>query len=390
MARGDLRRFHRDPLGFLEDLSRRRSTDVFPLPWGGWCAGDTDAALTVLRAPEFNAGLSTFYGSLLPSRAAQIEVGHGVRNLIRARLPEYRDNLAEAVPRLPAAGRWPETGTALVYECTADLLLHPAAAPELRRLLARSVRAGLLIRSPLIRERARAEILRVRLLAALIRHIGQRRGEGVDPSGPCDLLDAILDACPPETTDDAVAELYVLLFRSIVGNVGYAVAWTVLLAGLHHAPSTPGAPWPWPTDRIVREAARHRPFVWMVGRPVPHPMQFGGVALRPGEIVSVSPYLLHHDERHWRRPDAFDPERWADPGARGPYLPFSAGPFICAGAAVAQTMATDAVAALAADTRLTVLGGHTRPMVTNAVAPRAFTLSRTTELLTRSHAPERR
>ncbi|MET7301661.1 hypothetical protein [Embleya sp. NPDC005575] len=53
-----------------------------------------------------------------------------------------------------APGRRPETGPALVYECTADLLLHPAAAPELRRLLARSVGAGLLIRSPLIRERA--------------------------------------------------------------------------------------------------------------------------------------------------------------------------------------------------------------------------------------------
>ncbi|MYS84820.1 cytochrome P450 [Embleya scabrispora] len=387
MARGDLRRFHRDPLGFLEDLSRRRSTDVFRLPWGGWCAGETELALAVLRDPGFNAGLSTFYGDLLPSRSAQIAVGHAVRNIIRARLPEYRENLAAAVPRLPAAGRWPETGTALVYECLADLLLHPAAAPELRSLLARSVGGGLLIRSPLMRERARAEILRSRLFTALIRHIGRRRGQGVDPGGPRDLLDAVLDACPRETTDEVVAELYVLLFRSIVGNVGYAVAWTVLLAGLHHPP---GAPWPWPTDWIVRESARHRPFVWMVGRPVPHPIECGGVALRPGTILSVSPYLLHHDERHWSRPDAFDPERWAHPDKRGPYLPFSAGPFICAGAAVAQTMTTDTVAALAADARLTVLGGHTRPVVTNAAAPCAFTLSRTTEPLTRSHAPERR
>lgn len=178
-----------------------------------------------------------------------------------------------------------------------------------------------------------------------------------------------------------------LLFRSIVGNIGYAVAWTVLPAGLHHAPQ---AAWPWPTDWIVREAARHRPFVWMVGRPVPHPVEFGGVALRPGAILSVSPCLLHHDERHWNRPDVFDPERWAHPDTRGPYLPFSAGPFICAGAAVAQTMTADAVAALAGDARLSVLGGRTRPVVTNAAAPRAFTLNRTTEPVTRSHAPEGR
>ncbi|MFF7245906.1 cytochrome P450 [Embleya sp. NPDC008237] len=387
MARADLRRFHRDPLGFLDDLSRRRTTGVFRLPWGGWCVGETDLALTVLRDPEFNAGLSTFYGDLLPSRSAQLAVGHAVRNLVRARLPEYRENLAEAVPRLPAATSWPEAGTALLHECTADLLLHPAAAPDLRRLLARSVGAGLLIRSPLMRERARAEILRARLFAALIRHIGQRRAQGGDPGGPRDLLDAVLDACPSETSEDDVAELYVLLFRSIVGNVGYAVAWTVLLAGLHHPP---GAPWPWPTDRIVREAARHRPFVWMVGRPVPHPVEIGGVALRPGAILSVSPYLLHHDERHWSRPHAFDPDRWAHPDPRRPYLPFGAGPFVCAGAALARTMAGDAVAALAGDARLTVLGGHTRPVVTNAAAPHAFTLSRTTEPVTRSHAPERR
>ncbi|MFJ8741581.1 cytochrome P450 [Embleya sp. NPDC127516] len=387
MGRRVPRRFRQDPLGFLEDLSRRRSAGVFPLPWGGWCVGDPELALAVLRDPEFNAGLSTFYGDLLPSRPAQIALGHAVRNVLRPRLPEYRENLAEAVAELPAAGRWPETGPALVYRCTADLLLHPSAAPGLRHLLARSVGAGLLIRSPLMRERVRVELLRPRLFAALIEHIGQRRAAGGDPDAPRDLLDAVVGACPENTDDRIVAELYVLLFRSIVGNVGYTVAWTVLLAGLH---SAPGAPWPWPPEWIVREAARHRPFVWMVGRPVPDPVEFGGVELRPGAILSVSPYLLHHDERHWNRPDAFRPERWAHPDERGPYLPFSAGPFICAGAAIAQTMATDAVAALAGGARLTVVDGDTRPVVTNAAAPQPFTLSRTTRSVTGSPASGRR
>nr|WP_237535329.1 cytochrome P450 [Streptomyces sp. SID3343] len=63
----------------------------------------------------------------------------------------------------------------------------------------------------------------------------------------------------------------------------------------------------------------------MVGRPVPHPVAFGGVAFRTGAILSVSPYLLHHDERHWSRPQTFDPERWGRADTPGPYLPFSAG-----------------------------------------------------------------
>ncbi|WP_439678947.1 cytochrome P450 [Embleya sp. MST-111070] len=387
MGRGDLRQFHRDPLGFLDGLSRARATDVFPLPWGGWCVGDSDLALVVLRDPEFNGGLSTFYGDLLPSRSAQIALGHTIRNTIRPRLPEYRRNLAEAVAELPTSARWPEAGPALVYRCLADLLLHPTSPPELRLLLARSVGAGLLIRSPTIRGRVRTELLRPRLFAALTRDIARRRARGVDPGEPRDLLDAVIGGCPEETPDPVVAELYLLLYRSIVGNVGYAVAWSVLLAGLH---GVPGEPWPWPAEWIVREAARHRPFVWMVGRPTPHAVEFGGVALPPGTILSVSPYLLHHDERRWSRPDLFRPERWARPQACGPYLPFSTGPFVCGGAVIAQTMATDTVAALADDARLSVVGGAARPVVTNAAAPRPFTLSRTTKSPTGSSASKRR
>ncbi|MDJ1130753.1 cytochrome P450 [Streptomyces iconiensis] len=348
---------------------------------------DTEPALTVLRDPLFNSGTSAFFGDLLPTRDAQTAVGRAVRNAVRDRLPDCRAQLAEAAARLPADTRWPDAGPMLVYRGTADLLLHPEAPYALRQLLEHSVTAGLLVRPQRIRQRVRVEALRPRLFAALAAHVRDRREEGLRGGGPRDMLDAVLGACPPEATDRTVVELYVLLFRSVVGNIGYTVAWTLLLAGLH---STRGAPPPWPADWTVREAARHRPFVWMVGRPVPHALEVGGVPFESGTVLSVSPYLLHHDADRWPRPDAFEPERWERPDRCGPCLPFSTGPFTCAGAAVAHSLATEAVAQLTTGALVTVSDGDPRPLVTNAAVPRPFTLHRGTHRRVKAHTPGRR
>ncbi|GCD47557.1 cytochrome P450 [Streptomyces paromomycinus] len=346
---------------------------MFRLPWGAWCVRDTELALTVLRDPAFHRGMSTFFGDMLPSRTAQIALGRAVRDLMRAYLPAYRQRMAEAAAGLGPVSQWPGAGPLLVHRCTADVLLRPGAPPALRRRLAQAVAAGLTARQPSMRRRARAELLRPELLATIIEHVHDRRAQGSTADEPQDVLDAVIGAGPEELTDRTVANLYVLLFQSIVGNIGYAVAWSLLLACLHHPP---GPPWPWPADWLVREAARHRPFVWMVGRPVPHALEFGGLPFAAGTILSVSPYLLHHDPHRWDRPETFRPGRWGEPGGQGPYLPFSAGPFTCAGAAVAHSMATEAVAALAQDARLTVSGGDARPLVSGSVLPRPFTLRR--------------
>ncbi|MFI9204737.1 cytochrome P450 [Streptomyces sp. NPDC053048] len=375
MSMVEMLRFRRDPLGFVEEFSRRSPSGVFRLPWGAWCVGDSELALAVLRDPAFNKGMAPFFGDLLPSRSAQVDFGHAVRNLVRARMPEYRDNMARAVAEMPAVSRWPATGTVLVYRSTADLLLYPHASPTLRSSMEQAVRVGTLIRAPHMWQRARVEMRRPKLKPAVIEEVTARRKEGIPAGEPRDLLDLLIRACPDEITSDALADLYLLMFLSIVGTVGHSVAWSLLLACLH---STPDSSWPWPADWIVREAARHRPVVWMVGRSVPRPTEFAGVPFQRGAILSVSPYLLHHDEDRWTLPGLFRPARWAEPGEHGPYLPFSTGPFTCAGAAVAQAMITDAVAALANRARLTVTGGDLRPFVTNAAICRPFALHRTT------------
>ncbi|WP_367128169.1 cytochrome P450 [Saccharothrix sp. HUAS TT1] len=371
MKIADRRRFRQDPLRYLDDLRRGSATGVIRLPWGGWCVSDADLAHTLLRGPEHNAGPSSFFGELLPSRTAQVDVGHAVRNVLRSRLPRYREAMASAVAALPGATRWPETGADLVHDCLADVLLHPGA-PEVRGLVARAVRGGVVFRAPRVWQRARAEVLRAKLVAAVTEQARQRREEGVGE--PRDVLDAVLTACPGDLSDRAVAELHLMLFRSIVAPVATSLAWSVLLACLRH---TSDEPWPWSADHVLREALRHRPMVWMVGRTVTRDTDFGGVPLRTGDVLSVSPYLLHHDERRWDDPGAFRPERWADQDGRGPYIPFGAGPFTCAGAAVAHELITEALLALTRDARLRVTGADPRPVMAEGVVPRPFTVHRT-------------
>lgn len=374
MKIGDRRQLRRDPLEYIEDLQRRGATGVVRLPWGGWCVSDPDLAQDLLRGPEFNGGKSGFFGELLPTRTAQIEVGHAVRNFLRARVPQYRDALAAAVADLPAADCWPVAGTTLVYRCLADLLLHPDTPARARRLMDQAVHGGVVFRPPHAWQRARAEILRSRLITAVTEQVVHRREHHVGESR--DVLDAVLGACPDEVADRTAAELYLTLFRSIVAPVSASLAWSVLLACLHH---TSDSPWPWPVDQVVREALRHRPMAWMLGRTVPRPTGFGGVSFRSGDILSVSPYLLHHDEHRWTDPKVFRPERWAQPDGRGPYIPFGAGPFTCVGASVAHLLITEALTALTGDARLTVTGGDARPVLTDNAIPRPFTVHRTTK-----------
>jgi cytochrome P450 len=60
-----------------------------------------------------------------------------------------------------------------------------------------------------------------------------------------------------------------------------------------------------------------------------------GAEVRPGDILSIWPWLLHRSRRLWEDPDAFDPARFAPDTPRPPrtqYLPFGAGPRNCVGA----------------------------------------------------------
>ncbi|MGW4115214.1 cytochrome P450 [Actinosynnema sp. NPDC004786] len=371
MRLADKRRFRRDPLAYLEDLHRHSVDGVIRLPWGGRCVGDVELANALLRGREFNAGRSGFFGGLLPTREAQVRVGHAVRDVVRAGLPAYREALAVAVDGLPGTSRWPDAAGDLVYRCLVDVLLHPRTPEDVRGLLDRAARGDVVFHSPHRWRRVGAEVVRARLVAAVAGEVRRRRGWD---GGARDVLDAVAGACPGGVADRAVAELHLMLVRAVVVPVATMLAWSVLLACLRHPP---GTPLPWPVDWVVREAQRHRPVVWMVGRAAPHPTEFAGAPCDAGELISVSPYLLHHDPDRWDDPDEFRPERWAEPGRRGTYIPFGAGPFTCAGASVAHELLTEALGALTRDATLAVIGGDLRPAMVEGAVPRPFTLHRT-------------
>ncbi len=372
MRTGYRRGLRQDPFEYLKDLRRRTATGVIRLPWGGWCVSDPSLANELLRSPEFNSGTSGFFRELLPTRTAQVAVGQAARNLLRTRVPDYRDALAGALADLPAASRWPATASDLVYRGLATALLHPATPAGTRRLMDQALHGGVMFRSPHVWQRARAEVLRGKLITAVSEEVGCRRES---PAGESrDVLDAVLGTCPDDLADRTVAEVFLVLFRSIVAPVSSTLAWSVVLACLHH---TPDSPWPWPATWIVREAMRYRPMVWMVGRTVVQPTEFGGLPFQPGDILSVSPFLLHHDQRHWPDSDVFRPERWAESGERGPYVPFGAGPYTCVGASVALTLMTETLTALTRDARLTVTGADARPAMVEGAVPRPFTVLRT-------------
>ena len=62
----------------------------------------------------------------------------------------------------------------------------------------------------------------------------------------------------------------------------------------------------------------------------------GEAEVRPGDIVSIWPWLLHRHRKLWDDPDAFDPDRFTPEAKAGrhrfQYIPFGAGPRTCVGA----------------------------------------------------------
>jgi pentalenene oxygenase len=136
------------------------------------------------------------------------------------------------------------------------------------------------------------------------------------------------------------------------------------------------------TGRILSEALRMYPPVWMSTREVITRTELAGRVLHPGDNVMYSPYLLHHRADLYPEPDRFDPERWL-PERRaerpsGSYLPFAAGDRKCIGDVFAIVEATLVLASVASRWRLQPLPGI-------AVRPRCWATLRPNTLPMRLH-----
>ncbi|MEP2890820.1 cytochrome P450 [Tateyamaria sp.] len=89
--------------------------------------------------------------------------------------------------------------------------------------------------------------------------------------------------------------------------------------------------------QIIDEALRLYPPAGVVSRTAMANDVLCGREIRKGDTVMLPIYALHRSKMLWDDPDAFRPDRFADPKAvdRYAYLPFGDGPRICIGASFA-------------------------------------------------------
>jgi cytochrome P450 len=88
-------------------------------------------------------------------------------------------------------------------------------------------------------------------------------------------------------------------------------------------------------EQIVLEAMRLYPPAFMIGREPLADCELGGYTIPAGTTIFMSPWVMHHDERFYERPERFEPERWVGERAAAlpkmAYFPFGGGPRICIG-----------------------------------------------------------
>lgn len=86
---------------------------------------------------------------------------------------------------------------------------------------------------------------------------------------------------------------------------------------------------------VLQELLRVYPAAWLVPRQVKQDTELGGVRIRSGSQLLISPYTTHRLEEFWERPLDFDPGRWdpdkAERRHRYAYFPFGGGPHVCLG-----------------------------------------------------------
>jgi cytochrome P450 len=87
--------------------------------------------------------------------------------------------------------------------------------------------------------------------------------------------------------------------------------------------------------RVLEEALRLYPPAPRFDRQAVAADRIGDYEVKPGDIVSIWPWLLHRHRDLWDDPDAFDPDRFLPEAKaarhRFQYLPFGGGPRLCVG-----------------------------------------------------------
>ena len=124
------------------------------------------------------------------------------------------------------------------------------------------------------------------------------------------------------------------------------------------------------TQRVVSEALRLYPPVWVVARAVAVPYEYRGLAIPAGSLLLVPQIAIHRDPRFYPDPLRFDPDRFLpEISANRPryaYFPFGAGSRVCIGENFAWMEAVLVLADVVRKWRLTFPAGTSKELALSA------------------------
>jgi cytochrome P450 len=152
-----------------------------------------------------------------------------------------------------------------------------------------------------------------------------------------------------ETSANALSWAWYLLSQDAASLRDLEAELDTVLGG--RSPTVEDVPRLVQTKRVIEEAMRLFPPVWVIERRAIADDVLGGYPIPAGSMILISPYVTHRHPRYWENAERFDPTRFsAEPAAhRHPfaYLPFSGGPRQCIGNGFA-TMETQLILATVA------------------------------------------
>jgi cytochrome P450 len=207
-----------------------------------------------------------------------------------------------------------------------------------------------------------------------------RRGEA-DPRK--DILSALIVAEDPETGErfgfDELVEHMIVIFIAGHETTASTLAWVLhALANCPHVQqsvyeeviSVTGGRDPQFADikrmprvrDVLRETLRLYPPVGFFVRDSESATTICGQAIRRGQMVAVSPWIVHRHRQLWERPNEFDPDRFKTDSAKASlkraYMPFGLGPRACMGAGFAMQEGALIIAALVSRYRFAPVPEH--------------------------------